>query len=358
MSDTKENTPTLIWDSGTAYELFVSLYVLYNSDFYGIRASWAAGIRSRIPAVERKMLDDIMPFFHIPLPWMYELPAPKDAISALWALRQIPAAERMIRFMCLDRYPGNKAQPLIEIAKRGSWTDTDAETLAPMLIHAEKPDQGSVKRYLDWWTRPAEFGDLFLSAMQAYYQGFFEEEEKRVGPVLKQGLENARELAGRLAPAALLTELSQGIKFEPEVTSVNEMILIPAYWTTPLVVFDHSAEQSRSMFLFGVRPANMSVVPGEMVPDGLVRTLKAIADPTRLKILYYLAKEEMTPSELARRLHLRAPTVTHHLTEMRLAGLVYLNTSGQERRYSARREAIDQTLTNLQEFLDKTNNLQ
>ncbi|MGD0611916.1 MAG: metalloregulator ArsR/SmtB family transcription factor [Anaerolineales bacterium] len=68
----------------------------------------------------------------------------------------------------------------------------------------------------------------------------------------------------------------------------------------------------------------MSTLPEELVPDRLLRSLKMLADPTRLKILYYISQEEVTPSQLARRLHLRAPTVTHHLNELRLAGLVNL----------------------------------
>jgi DNA-binding transcriptional ArsR family regulator len=89
-----------------------------------------------------------------------------------------------------------------------------------------------------------------------------------------------------------------------------------------------------------------------LVPDGLLRTLKALADSTRLKILYYIAREELTPSELSRRLHLRAPTVTHHLSELRLAGLVNLTVRGQEKHYSARRETMQSIYTTLNDFLD------
>ena len=129
------------------------------------------------------------------------------------------------------------------------------------------------------------------------------------------------------------------------------MILIPAYWTTPLVLLENIGNH-QSIFLFGARPATMSATPGELVPDGLLRELNALSDSTRLKILFYLSKEELTPSELARRLRLRAPTVTHHLSELRLAGLVNLTARGQEKYYSTRREALKATFTNLETFLD------
>lgn len=106
------------------------------------------------------------------------------------------------------------------------------------------------------------------------------------------------------------------------------------------------------LFLFGARPAGMSATPGELVPEGLLRGQKALADTTRLKILYYLSREELTPSELSRRLHLRAPTITHHLSELRLAGLVNLTVRGQEKFYTARREALRATCENIDQFLD------
>ena len=104
--------PALSWESGTAYELFVSLYVLHKAEEFGIRPSFAAGVRSRIPAAERKLLEDIVPFFGLPFKWIHDLPAPRDAITALWALKQIPPAERMIKLLRLDEaYPVSSEDP-------------------------------------------------------------------------------------------------------------------------------------------------------------------------------------------------------------------------------------------------------
>ena len=59
--------PVIEWDFGTAYELFVSLHVLHEPEYFGLRASWAAGVRSRIPAAERKLLEDVYPIAGVPL---------------------------------------------------------------------------------------------------------------------------------------------------------------------------------------------------------------------------------------------------------------------------------------------------
>jgi len=348
----KASPPTITWDSGTAYEFFVSLHVLLTPDHYGIRPSGAAGIRSRIPAVDRKFLEEIIHFLGMPLGWVLGLPAPKDAISVLWALRQIPPEKRLLTVMALDCW--EDAEPrdtFLRIAERGAWDQADLAALEAALAAEKgghKPDEKLLLQFLDWWARPKEAGERLLSALQAYYAAFFEEEEKRVGPVLQAGLAQAQELAGRMSLAELMVELSQGVHFE-EVTA-QELILVPAYWTTPLVILER-VDATRQLFLFGARPATMSTLPGELVPEGLLRSLKALADPTRLTILYYISQEDVTPSQLARRLHLRAPTVTHHLNELRLAGLVNLTFRGQEKLYRARPEAIAAAYDRLQEFL-------
>jgi DNA-binding transcriptional ArsR family regulator len=345
--------PRLSWDIGTAYELFVSLTVLHAPENYGIRASWAAGIRSRIPTAERKLLEETLPFIGVPMAWLYTLPRPKDAISAMWALRQIPPAERLVHLLGAEMGRDDYLSALKAIAERRSWDEKDLTWFLEHYSHAKayaKIGREQIARYLDWWTRPDELGEGFLAALQAYHQAFFEEEEKRLAPVLEAGLERARQLAAGMHPSELLTELSQGVQFDENIT-FPEIVIIPAFWSTPLLLFDMSSPE-RMLFLFGARPASMAAIPGEMVPEGLLRSLKALADPTRLKILYHLEREAATPSELARHLHLRPPTVTHHLSDLRLAGLVNLTVKGQEKLYRARREALRQAFASLESFLD------
>ena len=359
--------PALHWDYGTAYELFVSLYVLHTPDQFGIRPSFAAGVRSRIPSPERKLLEDVYPIMGLPLKWIHTLPAPKDAISALWALKQIPPAERMIKLQRLDEpepYPSNdpadveKHKALKEILLRigvdGAWKAEDLEFIKKLFgKKCEGLKKDALERCLNWWSRPQELCEGLLSALQSYYQSFFEEEEKRIEPILKTGIERARVLASTLPVDDLFIELSQGVKLDDEFRA-PKFIFAPAFWATPLILFE-KIDRDTMLILFGVRPTDMSVIPGEIVPDGLVRALKALADPTRLKILSYLSKEELSSSELARRLKLRAPTVTHHMNELRLAGLVNVHIKGQDRRFTARNESIDSIHKTLKDFLKNSN---
>lgn len=356
----KTSSPEIIWDFGTAYELFISLHVLHEPDFFGIRPSYAASVRARIPAAERKLLEEIFPLTGVPLKWLSNLPAPKDAISALWALKQIPPAERMLTLQQVndpcdfeDQEMQEKRlrinEMMLRIANEGKWKAADLEFFLKMFGKKHSLKKDVVERALDWWSKPEELGEGFLSALQSYYQAFFEEEEKRIEPALRAGLERAQALAATVSFEELFNELSQGLQLSEEFKA-STFILAPAFWTTPLVFFEQ-LDRNTMILTFGARPTDMSVIPGETVPDALVRSLKALADPTRLKILHYLTHESLTPSEIARKLQLRPPTVTHHLKELRLAGLVELSLLHEENRYTARKQAINAVYENLNAFL-------
>ena len=191
--------PNITWDSGTAYDFFMSLEVLHDPVHYGLRASWAAGVRSRLSPDERKLLEELHGFLWVPLHWIHTLPAPKDATSALWILHQIPPADRprlLLNFYELCDEPG-AGDTLVKVIERRAWDQGDLEILKKCHVAKKhkKPGEG-LTTFLDWLSRPDELGELYLSALQSYYQAFFAEEEKRIAPALRNGLAHAQELAG------------------------------------------------------------------------------------------------------------------------------------------------------------------
>ena len=56
----------ILWDQGTAYDFFTSLYVLHFPDEFGLRGAWAAGVRSRLPSKARDFLEVIVGNFNPP----------------------------------------------------------------------------------------------------------------------------------------------------------------------------------------------------------------------------------------------------------------------------------------------------
>jgi DNA-binding transcriptional ArsR family regulator len=102
-------------------------------------------------------------------------------------------------------------------------------------------------------------------------------------------------------------------------------------------------------------PCDAAVVPtAEMPPAPLLRLTRALSDESRLRMLRFLAR---TPSssltEVSRFAGLSQPTVHHHLTQLRAAGLVRIQfgPSGPNR-YSLRPHALEQLAEQLGDYLE------
>ena len=61
---------------------------------------------------------------------------------------------------------------------------------------------------------------------------------------------------------------------------------------------------------------------------------KALADPTRRRILELLAQGDLTAGEIAAQFAMTKPSVSHHLNILKTAGLVSDQRSGQNIVYS------------------------
>ncbi len=279
------------------------------------------------------------------------MPEPRDAETVLQVLGQIETTERLPTLADHADVPSKLLDILREVKSRGSWDQKDLDPLQSYYSSKENPPSpNQLVTTLGWWSRSEEFGVRFLEAIQAYVSVFFAEEERRIRPYLHQTLERAQLLAAKLDFPQLMVELSQGVKIAA-FEEAEEVTFAPSYWTTPLVMYD-TIISKHWMVLFGARPADVALVPGEVIPDAMLRALKALSDPTRLLILRYLSDQPQTPSQLARKLRLRAPTVTHHLSALRLAGLVYVSLDEtQENRYTVREAAVADTFESIYKFL-------
>lgn len=68
--------------------------------------------------------------------------------------------------------------------------------------------------------------------------------------------------------------------------------------------------------------------------EQLVAFFQALADVTRLKLVGLLAQRECSVEELVAALDVRQPTVSHHLSKLRLLGIVKLRKEGQVHYYT------------------------
>lgn len=347
-----QKPPRLTWVSGTAFDLFISLYVLHHPDRFGLRASWAAGVRSRLPQPDREFLESAQTYLTAPLLWLCSIGEDRSARAALQALAELPPSERLA---AITRFSDSSAEfqaATRRIQQNGTYTAEDLQVVSAELTHRTiliRPQTAA--EMCKAWSRAEAFGEAYLQALNSYYSVFFEEEERRIKPALASGLAEARSLAIQLPLPEFFEQITHGVQSETWYTA-EEIILVPSFWSSPLI-FNTRLAPGKMLVVFGSRPKAQTIVPGGSLPETLVDALKALADPTRLRILRHLGSQPLNPTELAHRLRLRPPTVIHHLNALRLAGLVSVSVQADgERRYTLRREILQEHLQGLQTFID------
>jgi hypothetical protein len=347
-------SPKISWDVGTAYDLFASLYVIHSPADFGLRAPWAAGIRSRRSSESRDLLSFTAFYMDIPASWLLNLPKPKYARTVLDALEALRPEEIL---PALATNPENR-EPCEEVVRRvlakGSRNDADVKQYQSCIgpAHQKTPMYGTdfIGRWLDCWARPDRFGESYRRGLREYYEVFFREEERRILPDVERALAQAQELAVRVPAVELFEKLSRGIRIEYHLKQA-ELVLVPCWWCSPRILYTNIAP-GRQVVLFGARPADASLVPGDSVPGELLLALEALSDPTRLAILKALAEAPLSQADIARRLRLRPPTISHHLKSLRIAGLIaYIGETPGETRYGVRLPQIGETCSQLKAFL-------
>ncbi len=75
--------------------------------------------------------------------------------------------------------------------------------------------------------------------------------------------------------------------------------------------------------------------------EAAAETLKLLADPTRLRVVWALLHGEHSVNELAEHVGARPTAVSQHLAKLRLAGLVTSRRSGNHIHYAVENEHIE-----------------
>ena len=81
--------------------------------------------------------------------------------------------------------------------------------------------------------------------------------------------------------------------------------------------------------------------------------LRALGDPTRLRLLRLIAAEPRSLQSLAAEVKLSLPTVSHHIRELRGAGLIRheVGGRGRESKYTIRWPSALRAFEQLEEFI-------
>ncbi|AIZ59172.1 metalloregulator ArsR/SmtB family transcription factor [Bacillus sp. FSL R5-0432] len=138
-----------------------------------------------------------------------------------------------------------------------------------------------------------------------------------------------------------------GEEYHPE-PNIQKVLLIPQLMYKPLNI---------GMTLRGTKVIYYAVSDGnkflkddrDAPPSFLVHTYKALADESRLRIVKHLTKKSYTLQELTEKLSIPKSTLHHHLSILKLSGLVSIQSS----KYCLNKQEIDFINESLMTYIEE-----
>ncbi len=171
--------------------------------------------------------------------------------------------------------------------------------------------------------------------------------EARVAAMEQRDVDGRRADLGRLPLGEFVERATGGVRWTQKA-GTRRLFLSPSYFTRPYnYVFGGS---DWHMFAYPLADGALGA-EAAMVPAASIRLFKALGDESRLRILRLLASGDLYLTEIAERMGLSKPTVSHHLALLRAAGLVTITEAGSLTYYSLRRDRILSAGVELAQFL-------
>ena len=312
----KERSLALRVDWAPAYELVLSLSTFVHfgrgHSLLDLGQSWAVEVRAQLP--------------HELLQRLSRKPVAK-------AFREYEVDRLML---LVEAAPGPRDASTF-VSWFGSLTAGAAyECLAP---RAPEPGPQLPHDFVEW--RDA-IGDVLAGWNDSYFHS--------INPAILTGLEDTAARLCKRAPSAdpveLVDEVTNGLLIERSET-MQHVILVPQYHNRP---YNDSVEiRDGTLIMF---PCDVLPADSHLPPPRLMRLTHALSDESRLRMLRFLRRGPCSLTEVARYVGLSQPTVHHHLTQLRAAGLVQVHvTDACPSRYSLRPYALEQLSTQLGSYL-------
>jgi DNA-binding transcriptional ArsR family regulator len=175
----------------------------------------------------------------------------------------------------------------------------------------------------------------------------YEAVEARVARMTERDAAARRAEVAGMTTADAVERVTGGVRFGGD-PGVQRVILAPTYFGRPYN-FLFGAQDWR-MYAYPIADSSLDGDP-DAVPGATVRLFKALGDDSRLRILRLLSGGDLYLTEIAERMGLSKPTVSHHMVLLRAAGLVTVTETGGLTYYTLRRDRLADATPDLQRLL-------
>ncbi len=336
-------------DGSGIYELIISLWSVYketeDKSALDVGDDWLAQLHDSTPEDLRQEIETLggpgCGLWLGLLGLVVSAPHPHDPDRALSWLAEINP-QRLRRWL-LD-YVGDHADPsLIEEAADG---DIDAVRR----IVCDGTSGESSEEIVAIFEIPAnDVRNRMVTALSRFRTEIFKDFEPDFSDSIKRAAAAQRAITSRDHAKLVIEQVTNGLDYEIPL-GVTRVILIPSVVLRPLSLIDQ--QRDTLLVIYGMADEFIDSDP-EAPPSWLIKTYKALSDERRMRILRRLSEGETTLDELTELLGLSKSTVHHHISVLRVAGLVRVHMGHradhkENHTYALRGEA----LANAGAFLD------
>lgn len=323
-------------------EMIISLHVIQNPSHHPYRKAWAERAVNKLPQDLALLIKEWGPHFY---DWMYfinirnEFQFNEETVEeGIEKLARVP--DLTFAYLLLGERYGTDS--LLK------WKNNPAT--AP--LHSIEKD--ILLRTASWKSR---FCDFFYD----YNRHLFAEELFRITPWIARASDNFKkelmsskiETLNSIHPDVTVTSENIKIKKNDVYTFSFEefprLVIQPSTYATPHVMLCCNEDRVAIALHVAVPDSEKDQEP----PEDLISLLKALSEPTRLKILQDLLHHPYSTKQLAHKFGLTEATVSSHLKLLLSCGLVETQRKGYYVFYTGKRDRLESLRTEVTQFMQQ-----
>jgi DNA-binding transcriptional ArsR family regulator len=338
-------------------EAVLSLSVLVQPSHHPLHHEWVRSTRRCLPSEMKQKVADFR-FSHmdyIPAGLLPQRSDPyPDFEGELERIRSLPLEEQSIPI--LRNLVGGKSELFArldspeareEVLERGA--DLGSATVELLKLGLEDPRQ---------------LAEGFLDGLTRYWQVCFREEWERIEPKLAATTDEASQRLADGGLYAMLEGLRPRIGLNREAGEFwlrrahevqimlddrAEILFVPSAFIWPHIGLAHDPP-GRLAVIYAAPFASYESSPESL--DGFVPLMRALGDPTRLRVLKLIAERPRSTQELARLITISESAMSKHLRQLTRCGVLVTERDSYYQLYYLVRERVEPLSARLLEFLE------
>ena len=243
-----------------------------------------------------------------------------------------PENDLLLQVADLDEFPAPREQMAEWVLRTAAGEKVAAPDLGDAGAHASH----GLSVLAKWLPRLApRLRESLIEIATLWRRDLFGAEEERLTAILERDARAKLALAGRLGPADLMEEATNGVAWVDQ-PGVDLIALLPTWVMRPWTLLHRTG--STAVISYPVADESLGQNGGALAARA-VKLARVLSDESRVRAIQLLAAEPMSLQELADKLGLRKSTVHHHIAELKAVGL--LRVPMGSKRYSLRPEVLD-----------------